>query len=151
MARIAVGADHAGFRLKDELAAYLRTSGHEVLDLGTNSPESVDYPDYGAAVARAIVAGEADLGLACCGTGLGIAMAVNKVHGGRGAPCHDVTSARLARAHNNANVICFGERLTGPEVAREALDMFLSTNFEGGRHARRVEKLTVLDQEYDPG
>ena len=150
MARIAVGADHAGFRLKDELAAYLRTSGHEVLDLGANSPESVDYPDYGAAVARAVVAGEAEFGVACCGTGLGISMAANKVHGSRAAPCHDVTSARLARAHNDATVICFGERLTGQQVARDALDMFLTTAFEGGRHALRVEKLAVLDDEYAP-
>lgn len=150
MARIAVGADHAGFRLKDALSAHLRTNGHEILDLGTNSPESVDYPDYGAAVARAVVAGDAELGLACCGSGLGIAMAANKVHGARAATCHDVTSARLARLHNDANVLCLGERLIGVEVAREALDVFLSTAFEGGRHEGRVAKLGVLDAEYAP-
>ena len=132
------------------MAAHLRTNGHELLDLGTNSPESVDYPDYGAAVARAVANGDADLGMACCGSGLGIAMAANKVHGARAATCHDVTSARLARLHNNANVICFGERLIGQEVAREALDTFIATAFEGGRHESRVAKLDSLDAEYAP-
>lgn len=150
MARIVVGADHAGFRLKDALAAHLRTSGHEIIDVGTNSPQSVDYPDFGAAVARAVASGAAELGMACCGSGLGIAMAANKVHGARAATCHDVTSARLARLHNDANVICFGERLIGQEVAREALDVFVATSFEGGRHEGRVSKLAALDAEYAP-
>ena len=142
--RIAVGADHAGFGLKQGLAQHLQEAGHEVVDLGTHSAERVDYPDYGAAVGRAVASGEADLGLCVCGSGNGIAMAANKVVGVRAAVAYDATSARLARAHNDANVLCIGERLTGPEVAREALDVWLAASFEGGRHEGRVAKLDAL-------
>lgn len=144
MTRIAAGADHAGYRLKADLVAHLEAMGHEVLDLGTHDEERVDYPDFGAAVGRAVASGEADLGLCVCGSGIGIAIAANKISGVRAATVHDVTSAHLAREHNDANVICLGERLTGPEVAREAVDAFLAASFEGGRHAERVAKIDAL-------
>jgi ribose 5-phosphate isomerase B len=143
--RIAIGADHAGHVLKDVIGSHLRGAGHEVIDLGTDGPASVDYPDFGAAVARAVVDGVAERGIAVCGSGIGIAIAANKVPGGRAATCHDVTSARLARQHNDANVLCIGERLTGVQVATDMVDVFVSTPFDGGRHTARVEKLSALD------
>jgi ribose 5-phosphate isomerase B len=149
MAIIAVGSDHAGYALKEQLAGELRDLGHEVLDLGAHSPERVDYPDFGAAVGRAVVGGDAELGLCVCGSGIGIAMAANKVPGVRAATVHDATSARLTRQHNDANVICLGERLIGPEVASEALRAWLDAEFEGGRHAGRVDKLSGLDGSLD--
>ena len=149
MATIAVGSDHAGYALKERLAGELRDLGHEVLDLGAHSPERVDYPDFGAAVGRAVVGGDAELGLCVCGSGIGIAMAANKVPGVRAATVHDATSARLTRQHNDANVICLGERLIGPEVASEALRAWLDAEFEGGRHAGRVDKLSGLDGSFD--
>lgn len=142
--RIAVGSDHAGFTMKEELAAHLRESGHEVVDCGTHSTDRVDYPDFGAAVGRMVRDGDADGGLCVCGSGIGISIAANKITGIRAATVHDATSAHLAREHNNANVICLGQRLIGPEVAREALDAWLGATFEGGRHAGRVEKLDSL-------
>lgn len=141
---IAVGADHAGVHLKDRIAAHLAERGAKVLDQGTHGTDRVDYPDFGAAVGRAVANGEADLGVAVCGSGLGICMAANKVPGVRAATVHDVTSARLTRQHNDANVICFGERLIGPDVAIEALDAWLDAEFEGGRHSGRVDKLNAL-------
>ncbi|HLI15457.1 MAG TPA: ribose 5-phosphate isomerase B [Acidimicrobiales bacterium] len=143
--RIAVGSDHAGLPLKDVLAKHLAELGHEVSDLGTHDLEPVDYPDYGAAVGRAVAAGAVELGVCCCGTGIGIAIAANKVPGVRAAVCHDVSSARLAREHNDANVVCFGARLLGPVVALDAVDAFLATGFAGGRHVARVEKLRALE------
>ncbi|MFV0259202.1 MAG: ribose 5-phosphate isomerase B [Acidimicrobiales bacterium] len=143
--RVAVGSDHAGFVLKTVLAEHLRSLGHEVLDLGTYTTDRVDYPDYGAAVGRAVTSGEARFGVAVCGSGIGIAMAAGKVPGVRAATVHDVTSARLTRQHNDANVLCLGERLTGVEVAREVLEVFLATGFDGGRHTARVAKLADLD------
>jgi ribose 5-phosphate isomerase B len=142
--RIAVGADHAGYALKDLLAAHLREQGHEIVDLGTSSRARVDYPDYGAAVGRAVAAGDAELGVCVCGSGIGIAIAANKVPGVRAATVHDVTSAHLAREHNDANVVCIGERLTGPAVALEIVDAFVKAGFEGGRHAARVAKIDAL-------
>jgi ribose 5-phosphate isomerase B len=142
---VVVGSDHAGFGLKEQLRAHLAARGHQVIDLGTHSTESTDYPDYGAAVGRKVVElGAEARGLAVCGSGIGISIAANKVSGVRAALVHDVTSARLARQHNDANVICFGERLIGGEVAVESLEVFLATAFEGGRHARRVDKLNQL-------
>ncbi len=141
---VALGADHAGFELKDLIATHLAAQGYALVDLGTNSGDRVDYPDYGAAVGRAVASGEADLGVAVCGSGLGICMAANKIHGIRAAAVHDVTSARLTREHNDANVICLGERLIGPSVALDAVDAFLTATFEGGRHQARVEKLDAL-------
>lgn len=142
--RIAVGADHAGFSLKKTIAESLRDAGYVVLDLGTHSDERVDYPDFGAAVGRAVANGDADFGVAVCGSGIGIAIAANKIPGVRAATVHDVTSAHLAREHNDANVIALGERLVGPEVAKEAVHAFLDAKFEGGRHAQRVAKLDAL-------
>jgi ribose 5-phosphate isomerase B len=145
--RIAVGSDHAGLILKELIAKQLVEDGYEISDLGTFTTESVDYPDFGAAVGRAVAAGEADFGVCCCGSGIGISIAANKVAGVRAALAHDVTSARLARLHNDANVVCFGERLTGAAVVLEAVQAFLTTDFEGGRHARRIEKITKLEEE----
>lgn len=145
MTRIAIGADHAGFGLKQQLAERLREAGHEVVDLGTHDTGRVDYPDFGAAVGQAVASGDAELGVCVCGSGLGIAIAANKVAGVRAVTAHDVTSAHLAREHNDANVVCFGERLIGPEVAGEALDAFLAAEFEGGRHAGRVAKISALE------
>jgi len=142
--RLAVGSDHAGFDLKSELAAHLEAAGHEVVDLGTNDTSSVDYPDFGAAVGRAVVGGDAELGVAVCGSGIGIAIAANKVAGVRAATVHDVTSARMCREHNDANVVCFGQRFIGPQVALDALDAFLAASFEGGRHQRRVDKIDAI-------
>ena len=139
---VAVASDHAGFDLKEILKRDLQGAGHDVLDLGTNSSQSVDYPDYGKALADAVAAGQARLGVLVCGTGIGIAMAANRNPGVRAAVVHDVTSARLSRQHNDANVVAFGQRLIGSETAREALKVFLSTEFEGGRHAGRVAKLS---------
>ena len=141
---IALGADHAGFALKDLLGRHLVDRGFEILDLGTNTAERVDYPDFGAAVGRAVASGQAQLGVAVCGSGIGISIAANKVHGVRAAVVHDETSARLSRQHNNANVVCFGERLIGETVAVAALDAWLDATFQGGRHAGRVEKLDDL-------
>jgi len=146
--RVAVGSDHAGFDLKEVLKAELAAQGHDVADHGTAEPGvSVDYPDYGAAVGRAVAEGLADLGLCVCGTGNGIAMAANKVPGVRAAVVHDVTTAALARRHNHANVVCLGARTTGAVVAVEALAAFLGAPEEGGRHDRRIEKLAGLDRE----
>ena len=115
-----------------------------VTDIGTHSADSVDYPEFGAAVGRAVAAGEADFGVAVCGSGLGICIAANKIAGIRAVTIHDVTSARLSRAHNDANVICLGERLIGAQVAKDAVDAFFATEFEGGRHAHRVHSLDAL-------
>jgi ribose 5-phosphate isomerase B len=146
--RVAVGSDHAGFDLKEILKAELVAHGHDVADLGTDKAGlSVDYPDYGAAVGRAVSTGEAELGLCVCGTGMGISMAANKVAGVRAAVVHDVTTAELARRHNHANVICFGARTTGPTVAVDALSAFLAAPQEHGRHDTRIAKLSALDGE----
>lgn len=141
---IALGADHAGFLLKDTIAAHLRERGLEVLDLGTDSGDRVDYPDYGEAVGRAVGEGRASLGVAVCGSGIGICMAADKVPGVRAGTVHDETSARLARQHNDANVICMGARLVGESVALASVDAWLDASFEGGRHAARVAKLDAL-------
>lgn len=139
--KIAIGSDHAGFALKSTLLEWLISQGHEVHDVGTSSLERTDYPQYGAAVARRVVAGDDDFGVVVCGSGQGICMAVNKVPGARGGVIRDEMDARMTRQHNNANVACFGERVTDPSAAIEALAVFLSTEFEGGRHGVRVEQL----------
>ena len=139
--RIAFGADHAGFELKEKLKAHVSTRGHEVLDLGTRSTDSVDYPDFGRAVGEAVAAGRADRGVAVCGTGIGIAIAANRVPGIRAGVPNDLFATRLMREHNDANVIAFGARLVAPPLAEAMLDLFLETPFAGGRHERRVKKL----------
>ena len=146
MMKIAIGSDHAGFVLKRTLAAWLVDNGYEVTDLGTYTDERVDYPRYGALVGRAVASGEVDRGVAVCGSGQGICMAANKVPGVRGGVIRDVADAEMTRRHNNANVACFGERFTEPDVAIAALKVFLETGFEGGRHEARVEQLGDLDQ-----
>ena len=139
---VAIASDHAGVALKGALIEELRALGHEVLDLGTDGPDSVDYPDFGHALAETVAAGRAGRGVILCGTGIGISIAANRHPGIRAAVCHDGTSARLAREHNDANVLALGARLIGDEVARECLRIFLATPFAGGgRHARRVAKL----------
>ncbi|MEQ9606974.1 MAG: ribose 5-phosphate isomerase B [Kiloniellaceae bacterium] len=139
---IAIGSDHAGFDLKAKLAEELRTSGYEVLDLGTkDATTSVDYPDFGKAVAEAVTSGKADGGVVVCGTGIGISIAVNRTPGVRAALCHDETTARLSREHNDANVLALGARIIGESVAKDCLHAFLTTDFAGDRHVRRVEKL----------
>ena len=143
--RVAVGADHAGYALKEDLKGCLKERGYEVLDLGTDSLESVDYPDLAAAVAQVVAAGEVPWGLLICGTGIGMAIAANKVAGIRAACCADPFSARMARAHNDANVLTMGGRVVGPGLAREIVKAWLESRFEGGRHARRTAKIEALE------
>ena len=141
------GSDHAGYALKVQLCTALRELGDEVIDIGVASAEqSVDYPDFGAEVGRLVVAETGTRGLLVCGTGIGIAIAANKVVGVRAAVVTDAFTAKAARAHNDANVIAFGERVIGPGVAREALQAFRTTPFEGGRHQRRIDKLHALER-----
>ena len=147
--RIALAADHAGFALKDELAAWLRDSGHVVIDLGTNNAESVDYPEYGSRLARAVASGEAERGIAVCGSGIGIAIAINRNPDCRCAHVNEPLSAELARTHNDANVLALGARLVGNDMARRCVSAFLGTDFAGGRHQRRVDQLSQLLQESD--
>jgi ribose 5-phosphate isomerase B len=148
--RVAFGSDHAGFALKEVLKAEVAQLGHEVADLGTYDGQvSVDYPDFGAAVGRAVAAGQADLGVCTCGSGNGISMAANKIPGIRAALVHDVTTATLARQHGHANVVCLGSRITGPAVAVDALAAFLSAIEEHGRHDGRIAKLAELDHGLD--
>jgi len=138
---IAVAADHAGVSMKDELASELVSLGFDVLDLGTHGPESVDYPDYANALAETMRQGKVKRGVLVCGSGIGVSIAANRHPGIRAALCHDAVTARLARLHNDANVLVLGARITGLEVAKDCLRIFLNTPFEGGRHARRVAKL----------
>ncbi len=140
--RIAIVSDHAAYDMKAELVAHLRAGGHEVLDLGTTSTDSVDYPDYGYRMAQAIASGEAERGIALCGSGVGISISINRHPACRCALVSDGLTARLAREHNDANVIALGARLIGVEMARHCIDQFLSTPFAGGRHQRRVDKLS---------
>lgn len=141
--KVAIASDHAGFALKELLKKNFKAVPVEWIDLGTGSGESVDYPDYGNKVSQAVLAGEAMTGVAICGSGIGISIACNRHAGIRAALCTDATMARLARQHNDANVICMGERLTGIEVALDMLKAFFETKFEGGeRHERRISKLS---------
>lgn len=147
MRRIAIGSDHAGYELKQHLIGVLAADGHDVIDLGTHSTESCDYPEFCAAVGRAVRNSDADLGIVLGGSGQGEQLAANKVHGVRAALCNDLYTARLARAHNDANVLSIGARVVGVGLAEEILMMFLSTPFEGGRHARRVEQVMAIEAE----
>lgn len=147
--RIALAADHAGYLLKDELAAWLKDQGHDTLDLGTNGPESVDYPEYGARLAGAIASGKAERGIAVCGSGIGISIAVNREPKCRCARVDEPLSAELAREHNDANVLALGARLIGSDMAKACVAAFLDTAFAGGRHQRRVDELSHLLQESD--
>lgn len=145
--RIAIGADHAGFALKQHLVAFLRGLGHDVDDQGTDSEESVDYPAICAGVGRTVRDGRAEIGIVIGGSGQGEQLAANKVRGVRAALCNDLYTARMARAHNDANVLSIGGRVVGTGLAEEIVTLFLTTAFEGGRHARRVAQLTAIEDE----
>ena len=147
--RIALAADHAGYLLKDELARWLAEQGHEITDLGTNGPESVDYPEYGKRLAHAVASGEVERGVAVCGSGIGISIAVNREPRCRCARVDDPLSAQLAREHNDANVLALGGRLIGADMAKACVLAFLDTTFAGGRHQRRVDQLSQELQDSD--
>lgn len=147
--KIAIGADHAGFRLKDEIIPFVEQLGHEVEDLGCNCADSVDYPDYAIAVCEKVVSGEADKGILICGTGIGMTIAANKVPGIRCALVHDLFSAKATREHNDSNVLAMGERVIGPGVAQEIVKIWLETEFsKGERHINRVNKVKGLEEKY---
>jgi len=141
-----MGCDHAGFPLKEDLKAFLTEEGHEILDFGTDSTETVDYPPFCAAAARAVADGRADRGIVMGGSGQGEQITANKVHGVRAALCHDLFVAKLSRMHNDANVLGMGARIVAPTYAREIVRVWLETPFEGGRHVRRLEQITQIEQ-----
>ena len=143
--KIVMGSDHAGYNLKLKVKAHLEARGFEVMDVGTNSPESCNYTIYAHALCEAIQKGEAPLGILVCGTGIGMSMAANKHKGIRAACCENTFSARMTRMHNNANVLCFGERVIGYGLACDIVDQFVDTEFEGGRHQARVDDINALD------
>ena len=145
--RIAIGSDHAGFSVKETIRTYLESAGYAVSDLGTSSEQSVDYPDYGKAVGKAVVSRQADFGIAVCGTGIGISIAANKLPGVRAALAHDVNTARLAREHNDANVLALGGRVVTGEAAIEMVRVFLTTAYLGGRHQCRLDKIAAIEKE----
>jgi ribose 5-phosphate isomerase B len=145
--RVAIGSDHAGFRLKAVVAKHLVGAGHQVDDLGTDSVEPVDYPPFCAAVGRTVVRGDADAGIVIGGSGQGEQIAANKVHGVRAALCCDEYTARLARQHNDANVCSLGARILGDELALVIVDLFLATRFEGGRHVARLDQVAAIERE----
>lgn len=144
--KIAIGSDHAGFESKERAKSDLLALGVEVVDKGTHSLERVDYPDFGAAVARAVASGEVERGVLICGSGIGVSIAANKIPGARAALCWNEETTRLAREHNDANVLCFGARFINPEQAARMVRLFLETEFAGERHTQRVEKLSALDR-----
>jgi ribose 5-phosphate isomerase B len=148
--KIALGSDHAGFALKEKVREYLAGQGYEVADYGPASAEPVDYPDFAEKVSEQVAAHQADYGVLVCGTGLGMAMAANKVPGIRAATVNDTLSAHFARSHNDANVLAMGERLTDEATARKILDTWLSTPFAGDRHQRRIDKIASIDQRHHP-
>lgn len=145
---IAIGSDHAGYLLKADIIKHLKDKGLEVKDFGTNGPESVDYPDFGQAVAEAVSSGECDKGIIICGTGIGISIAANKVPGIRAALCTDSYMAKMTRQHNDANILAIGERVIGPGLALDIIDTWLETEFLGGRHQNRVSKITEIEKKY---
>ena len=148
--KIEIGYDHSAVEMKTIIKEHMVNKGYEVLDLGTNSAESCDYPEYGEKVGRAVVSGEADLGIAICGTGLGISLAANKVKGVRACVCSEPYTARLSRMHNNANVLAFGARVVGSELAKMIVDEWLAAEFEGGRHQRRVDMIMAIEEKDAP-
>lgn len=145
---IAIGSDHRGYSVKERVAKFLQHEGHQVLNMGTDSTSSVDYPDYAFAVARAVHTGQADRGILICGTGIGMCIAANKVPGVRAAPCHDRVTAEMSRRHNNANILCMSADLLGDELIEQMVHIWLETEFEDGRHARRVEKISDFEREH---
>ena len=143
--KIAIGNDHAALELKNHIVDYLVKEGHEVVNFGTDTPASTDYPIYGARVAHAVANGECERGVVICGTGIGISISANKVRGIRCALCSEPVSAKLTRQHNDANVLAMGARIIGPAMAEEIVHTFLTTEFEGGRHSRRIDLITKLE------
>ena len=143
--KIGIGNDHSALELKAEIIQFLKEKGHEIVDYGTNSAESCDYPVYGEKVGRAVASGEADLGIAICGTGVGISLACNKVKGIRACVCSEPYTAKLSRQHNNSNVLSFGARVVGSEMAKMITEAWLDAKFEGGRHQRRVDMLMDIE------
>ena len=146
--KIAVACDHGGLQLKRALVRYLTSKGHEVIDFGTDTEESCDYPDYALPAAEAVAAGRCERGILVCGTGIGVSLVANKVPGIRCAHCHDTYSAKYTRLHNDANMLAFGQRVIGEGLMEEIVDVFLSTDFEGGRHQRRFVKLAAIEAKY---
>ncbi len=144
--KVAIGCDHGGLHLKEDIKSLLADGGYEVTDFGTNSTDSGDYPDIAVPVANAVANGEFDRGILICGTGIGIGIAANKVKGIRAALCHDTFSAHASREHNNANILTMGERIIGPGLARDIVKIWLTTEFEGGRHERRVAKIADIEE-----
>lgn len=145
MKKITIGCDHAAYHLKLKIIEHLNKKGYEVIDVGTNSTESCDYPNFAAAVCQNIQKGVTELGILICGTGIGMSMAANKHRGIRAAACSDTFSARLTRMHNNANVLCFGERVVGIGLAIDLVDAFLDAEFEGGKHQKRIDLITDIE------
>ncbi len=149
--KIAIGSDHRGFAAKDKLKAMLISKGHEIEDFGTDSPKSCDYPDTAYPTCKAVTSGRADVGILFCGTGIGMSVFANKVRGIRAALCHDELTAEMSRRHNNANILCLPADLVGEELTRRIIEVWLETSFEGGRHARRVDKISKYEElECDP-
>ena len=146
--KIAIGSDHRGFEAKQRLSHFLRELGHEVLDFGATGPESSDYPDFAIPAAEAVRSGQAERGVLLCGTNIGMCIAANKVKGIRAAPCHDTITAEMSRRHNDANVLCMSADLLGEQLLERMVRIWLQTEFEGGRHARRVEKITRYEAEH---
>jgi len=144
VSKVFMASDHAGLELKNHLKSVLESSGRVVEDLGAHTTESVDYPDFGASMGAALTNDQSACGILVCGTGIGISIAANRFSHIRAAVCHDETTARLARLHNDANVLCLGERVVGRQTAQDCVSVFLETDFEGGRHQRRVDKLTTI-------
>ncbi|AFS77272.1 ribose 5-phosphate isomerase B [Gottschalkia acidurici 9a] len=146
--KIGLGSDHGGYQLKEKIKKHLEEKGIECIDYGTNSEDSVDYPEFGRKVGEAVVSGECDKGIVCCGTGIGISIAANKVKGVRCALCGDTFSAKMTREHNDSNVLALGQRVTGEGLALEIVDTWIKTDFEGGRHQTRIEKISDIEKDY---
>ena len=145
--KIAIGSDHRGYEVKRRIVSVLQRMGHEIVDFGPQSNESVDYPDYAIPLAAAVAERQVDRGILVCGTGIGMCIAANKVHGVRAAPCHDSITAEMSRRHNDANILCVSADLLGDELIDRMVKIWLETEFEGGRHARRVEKIAKIENE----
>ncbi len=146
MKKVVLGADHGGYELKDRIAEFLKNKGYEIKDMGVNSSDSVDYPDFAEKTAREFLSGDYDFGVVCCGTGIGISISANKVKGIRCALPQNVFAARMSREHNNANMIAFGGRIEYPEPVEDMVEAFISAKFQGGRHERRVNKIMAIEQ-----
>lgn len=147
--KIALGSDHGGFKLKNEIISYLKENGYEIKDFGTYTTESCDYPEYAEKVAEVVANKEFDFGILVCGTGIGISMSANKVPGIRAALCSDTFSAHATREHNNANILALGERVVGPGLAIDIVKTFLNSEFEGGRHQKRIDKISEIEKKYN--